>query len=119
MNLNAIIQVTVSLKTIRNTEKVENNSIFDITLYTQYKNVYLLPTFFRPSVLRPALLQMLTLWKFNAMVCLSVLMTAPKQWGLICKLKESRLSTFVNRDLKIYNATGSTTRFEFQLENEP
>ena len=24
-----------------------------------------------------------------------------------------------NRDLKIYNATGSTTRFEFRLENEP
>ena len=25
----------------------------------------------------------------------------------------------VNRDLKIYNATGSTTCLEFQLENEP
>ena len=25
----------------------------------------------------------------------------------------------INRELKVYNATGSTTRFEFQLENEP
>ena len=32
---------------------------------------------------------------------------------------KSKSAFQIIRDLKIYNATGSTTRFEFQLEKEP
>ena len=34
---------------------------------------------------------------------------------ILCML----IYVLIIRDLKIYNVTGSTTRFEFQLENEP
>ena len=40
-------------------------------------------------------------------------------WSIWNWLEKNLVGQKMNRDLKIYNATGSTMRFEFQLENEP
>ena len=49
----------------------------------------------------------------------NILVDSGVVWPLFSMYFVKRRGQLGNRDLKIYNAIGSTTRFEFQLENEP